>query len=159
MLIEVLVSVRDIISYGQNNDTEQHLHLGMCWGRVYEITGDGGVLVRMALLLSPVAESEEAMIQERQDLIAEVRDTPQYQVLNSCVARMGLTQVLSIRCKGLQRKRDSPDEVTCCPVDSSGSRVGKITYCTVAFFQKYSYPACAVHYLQRGFMLLNSYAD
>lgn len=53
----------------------------MPWRRVYEMTGDGGVLVRMALLLSPVAESEEAMIQERQDLIAEVRDTSRYKIV------------------------------------------------------------------------------
>ena len=37
------------------------------------MTGDDGLLVRMALLLSPVVTSEEQMVEERARLTQEVR--------------------------------------------------------------------------------------
>ncbi|CAM9259019.1 unnamed protein product, partial [Hapterophycus canaliculatus] len=40
--------------------------------RAYELARDGNILVRRALLLSPVAASEEQVLEERQNLVVEV---------------------------------------------------------------------------------------
>ncbi|CAM9227107.1 unnamed protein product, partial [Pylaiella littoralis] len=42
------------------------------YSRAFELTEDGGILVRMAQLLSPVATSEEQMLEERENIVDEM---------------------------------------------------------------------------------------
>ncbi|CAM9162538.1 unnamed protein product [Ectocarpus sp. 13 AM-2016] len=42
------------------------------YSRAYDLTGDGGVLIRMALMMSPVAASTERLLEERTSVLKEV---------------------------------------------------------------------------------------
>ncbi|CBJ29250.1 Tetratricopeptide TPR_2 repeat protein [Ectocarpus siliculosus] len=42
------------------------------YSRAYDLTGDGGVLIRMALMMSPVAASTERLLEERASVLQEV---------------------------------------------------------------------------------------
>lgn len=46
---------------------------GLLAHRAYDLTGDGGVLIRMALMMSPVAASTERLLEERASVLQEVR--------------------------------------------------------------------------------------